>query len=129
MGKPFKIQYDFAHHVLIDWNNKLIKDEHLLGNVEQVLPQLGTEPNETPFRKIYMVGDNPESDIKGANDNGWESVLLRTGVYKDDDYNTMVAKPTVGVLIMLKMQSLKSWNHMVLKYDCEIIIVALFLEL
>ena len=44
-----------------------------------------------------MVGDNPESDIKGANDNGWESVLLRTGVYKDDDYNTMVAKPTVGV--------------------------------
>ena len=97
LGKPFKIQYDFAHHVLIDWNNKLIKDEHLLGNVEQFLPQLGTEPNETPFKKIYMVGDNPESDIKGANDNGWESVLLRTGVYKDDDYNTMVAKPTVGV--------------------------------
>lgn len=82
---------------MIDWNNKLIKDEHLLGNVEQFLPQLGTEPNETPFKKIYMVGDNPESDIKGANDNGWESVLLRTGVYKDDDYNTMVAKPTVGV--------------------------------
>ncbi|RCK56115.1 hypothetical protein Cantr_05121 [Candida viswanathii] len=96
LGKPYKIQYDFAHHVLIDWHNKLIKDEHL-ANHEQVLPQLGTEPEDTPFKKIYMVGDNPESDIKGANDNGWESVLLRTGVYKDDDYDTMIAKPTVGV--------------------------------
>lgn len=97
LGKPFKIQYDFAHHVLIDWNNKLINDEHLLNHANQILPQLGSKPNVTPFNKIYMIGDNPESDIKGANDNGWESVLLRTGVYKDEDYNTMIAKPTVGI--------------------------------
>lgn len=31
-----------------------------------------------------MVGDNPESDIRGANLHGWDSILVRTGVYKDD---------------------------------------------
>ncbi len=29
-----------------------------------------------------MVGDNPAADIAGANAHGWESILLRTGVYK-----------------------------------------------
>jgi len=33
---------------------------------------------------FYMIGDNPESDIAGANGVGWTSILVRTGVYKDD---------------------------------------------
>jgi len=28
-----------------------------------------------------MVGDNPESDIAGANAARWKSILVRTGVY------------------------------------------------
>lgn len=28
-----------------------------------------------------MVGDNPLSDIKGANDAGWKSILVRTGMF------------------------------------------------
>lgn len=95
LGKPFKIQYDFAHHVLIDWQNKLINEDF---NSEQILPILGSEPTNTPFKKIYMVGDNPASDIKGANDHGWESVLLKTGVYRDEDaIDTEAAKPTAGI--------------------------------
>ncbi|KAL7423421.1 hypothetical protein Q5752_001001 [Cryptotrichosporon argae] len=31
---------------------------------------------------VYMVGDNPASDIAGANAHGWHSILLRTGVYQ-----------------------------------------------
>eukprot|EP00892_Ulva_mutabilis_P008659 jgi/Ulvmu1/6165/UM028_0021.1 len=33
---------------------------------------------------IYMVGDNPEVDVRGANDAGhpWRSVLVRTGVFR-----------------------------------------------
>jgi len=31
---------------------------------------------------VYMVGDNPESDIAGANAHGWNSILVRTGVYR-----------------------------------------------
>ncbi|KAG7660723.1 uncharacterized protein J8A68_005685 [[Candida] subhashii] len=94
MGKPFKVQYDFAHHVLIDWKRKIDTRDF---NSKQVLPDLGAVPKDTPFRKIYMVGDNPASDIQGANDHGWESVLLRTGVYQDEDWENIIAKPTVGI--------------------------------
>lgn len=33
---------------------------------------------------IYMIGDNPKSDISGANALGdpWRSVLVRTGVFQ-----------------------------------------------
>jgi ribonucleotide monophosphatase NagD (HAD superfamily) len=31
----------------------------------------------------YMLGDNPMSDIAGANAFGWKSALVRTGVYRD----------------------------------------------
>jgi ribonucleotide monophosphatase NagD (HAD superfamily) len=32
---------------------------------------------------FYMVGDTPESDIKGANNKeGWISVLVRTGLFQ-----------------------------------------------
>ena len=40
-----------------------------------------------PLRKVYMVGDNPESDIRGANEHmsavgmEWQSILVRSGVY------------------------------------------------
>mmetsp|Transcript_18374 Transcript_18374/g.25550 ORF Transcript_18374/g.25550 Transcript_18374/m.25550 type:complete len:101 (+) Transcript_18374:248-550(+) len=31
---------------------------------------------------VYGIGDNPASDIAGANDkDGWESILLKTGVW------------------------------------------------
>ncbi|CAM9513293.1 unnamed protein product, partial [Phaeothamnion confervicola] len=37
-----------------------------------------------PLRRIYMVGDNPSGDIRGANDAGppWISNLVRTGVFQ-----------------------------------------------
>ncbi len=29
-----------------------------------------------------MIGDNPKSDIRGANEAGWHSILLRTGMFQ-----------------------------------------------
>ena len=40
------------------------------------------------LKSVYMVGDNPESDIRGANEyrspagSRWDSVLVRSGVYR-----------------------------------------------
>lgn len=40
------------------------------------------------MRSVYMVGDNPESDIRGANEykspigSKWDSILVRSGVYR-----------------------------------------------
>lgn len=92
LGKPFKVQYDYAHWVLIEWN-KILHGHKAHG----FMPQLHKEPEGLPFSKIYMVGDNPASDIHGANANGWESILLRTGVYKDSDWEHTKHRPSVGV--------------------------------
>ena len=61
-GKPFKVQYDFATELLEKENEALKQD---------VMTQ------------FYGVGDNPKSDIRGANNAGdqWTSVLVRTGVF------------------------------------------------
>ena len=32
-----------------------------------------------------MIGDTPESDIQGANQKGWVSILVRTGIFKDHE--------------------------------------------
>lgn len=93
LGKPFKVQHDFAHFVLIDQYNKI----HGAGSSESKLPKLHEAPATLPFKSIYMVGDNPLSDIAGANACGWESVLLRTGVYKDSQWPVTEHRPSIGV--------------------------------
>lgn len=92
LGKPYKIQHDYAHWVLIEWNKILHGHK-----AHKFIPQLGKAPEHSPFAKIYMVGDNPASDIHGANNSNWESILLRTGVYKDEDWETTKHRPSVGV--------------------------------
>ncbi|CDO77700.1 hypothetical protein BN946_scf184969.g51 [Trametes cinnabarina] len=62
-GKPTTATYRFAEKVLKD------RLEELQGGHVERLPT------------VYMVGDNPESDIAGANGAGWPSILVRTGVY------------------------------------------------
>ena len=37
---------------------------------------------------FYMIGDNPESDIKGANAAGWTSILVKTGIFNPKDEKT-----------------------------------------
>lgn len=74
IGKPYKQTYRYAERVL---------DAHRA----QVLGNDGSMP---PLGRVYMVGDNPESDIRGANDyespagTDWTSVLVRTGVWTAD---------------------------------------------
>ncbi|XP_020535559.1 uncharacterized protein YKR070W [Jatropha curcas] len=41
-------------------------------------------PGSPPFRTLYMIGDNPSVDIKGARQAGnpWFSILTRSGVFR-----------------------------------------------
>ena len=57
---------------------------------QQQKQQEGGEDDDAAksLRNVYMVGDNPESDIRGANEfksptkeTKWHSILVRTGVY------------------------------------------------
>lgn len=92
LGKPTKITYDYAHHVLIDWYNTMCRKD----KPNNVLPELGKSPKESPFSDVYMIGDNPASDIIGAKNYGWSSCLVKTGVYRDTDDLNLV-RPTMIV--------------------------------
>ena len=71
-GKPTQGTFEFAENRLRQHRNFLQDSEDDPGNLNSV----------------YMVGDNPESDIRGANDyksptgSRWDSILVRSGVYR-----------------------------------------------
>ncbi|KAG6040400.1 hypothetical protein E4U41_000644 [Claviceps citrina] len=72
LGKPSRFTYDYAHARLLRRHARP-----------------GTDATATPLRRVYMIGDNPESDIRGANEfcpgdgTEWLSVLVKTGVWQE----------------------------------------------
>ncbi|KAH8432853.1 uncharacterized protein LDX57_010483 [Aspergillus melleus] len=62
-GKPERATYIYADEVMKAW-------------MEQIHQQSKLPKN------IYMVGDNPASDIIGGNLYGWNTCLVRTGVFQ-----------------------------------------------
>ena len=109
LGKPEKVCYDYAHHILIDWRDVLL-GKKAPGN--QCSPELNNPPVNSPFKKVYMVGDNPESDIMGGNNYNWGTILVKTGVYQEGDFerNPEISRPSLGVFPNVKegvMQALK----------------------
>ena len=71
IGKPFQGTYEFAERQLL--RNRL--------------NAFGGHADLPLLQRVYMVGDNPESDIRGANSyrshigSSWYSILVKTGVY------------------------------------------------
>ncbi|TGZ76234.1 HAD-superfamily hydrolase [Ascodesmis nigricans] len=65
-GKPERATYTFADEVLANWMEEI--------HAENVLPE-----------NVYMVGDNPQSDIIGGNMYGWNTCLVKTGVHTGDE--------------------------------------------
>ncbi|KAF9915657.1 hypothetical protein BX616_005646 [Lobosporangium transversale] len=61
-GKPMKSTYEYAESVL-----------------DKISP---LADGDNTKRTVYVVGDNPSSDIAGANAYGWNSVLVKTGIFK-----------------------------------------------
>ncbi|KAF2661264.1 cat eye syndrome critical region protein 5 precursor [Lophiostoma macrostomum CBS 122681] len=64
-GKPEYATYKYADEVIASWMEQIHNDERLPSNV-------------------YMIGDNPASDIVGGNMYGWNTCLVRTGVYQGE---------------------------------------------
>lgn len=88
-GKPTELAYRFAEKRLRDVRTGLFKGQ---GHAIEAIP---------PLRRVYMVGDNPDSDIAGPNtyksDKGteWAGLLVKTGVWdpKRSAPFTNVTKP------------------------------------
>lgn len=60
---------------------------------------LRSQANST-INTIYMIGDNPKSDIQGANASGdhWYSILVRTGLFKGENDAIHPAKHVVDTV-------------------------------
>lgn len=65
-GKPERATYTYADEVLSSWMEEI--------HADKVLPQ-----------NVYMIGDNPQSDIIGGNMYGWNTCLVKTGVHTGDE--------------------------------------------
>ncbi|SLM34699.1 HAD-superfamily hydrolase, subfamily IIA, CECR5 [Lasallia pustulata] len=71
IGKPYRDTFLFAE-------KKLKRHRPVI---------LGKEAAKKGLKRVYMVGDNPESDIRGGNQfespsgSEWYSILVRSGVY------------------------------------------------
>jgi HAD superfamily hydrolase (TIGR01456 family) len=74
IGKPHAATYKYAERVL---------DKHRA----QMLSGHGRKVSK--LERVFMVGDNPESDIRGANEfnsshgTDWTSILVKTGVFQE----------------------------------------------
>jgi HAD superfamily hydrolase (TIGR01456 family) len=72
MGKPYQPTYEFAEKRLVAHRRHLNREENIRLN---------------PLKRVYMVGDNPASDIAGGNNyksphgTDWASILVQTGVF------------------------------------------------
>ncbi|KAI5779104.1 HAD-like domain-containing protein [Geopyxis carbonaria] len=98
IGKPHRETYEYAEDVLVKWIQAQAAD--------------GKDGEEVKLDTVYMVGDNPASDIAGANGHvsargtEWVSCLVRTGVFqaRDDDGGAKVVVDDVGAAVRWAME-------------------------
>ncbi|KAF9576112.1 Haloacid dehalogenase-like hydrolase domain-containing 5 [Mortierella alpina] len=80
-GKPLNTTYKYAEALL-----------------DKIAPlQVGPEGRPSK-RTVYAVGDNPYADIAGANGYGWNSVLVKTGVYMPKGFENHHVHPASAVV-------------------------------
>ncbi|ERF76201.1 hypothetical protein EPUS_07401 [Endocarpon pusillum Z07020] len=83
IGKPSALTYEFAEKRLDRYRRDLI--------CQTMGSEMATPGTIRDLKKVYMVGDNPESDIMGANNHKsqrgteWVSVLVKTGVFREGE--------------------------------------------
>ncbi|KAG0245753.1 HAD-like domain-containing protein [Mortierella sp. GBAus27b] len=80
-GKPMTTTYKYAESLL-----------------DKIAPLTTGPDGQTPKRTVYAVGDNPYADIAGANAYGWNSVLVKTGVFKTRGYENHHEHPATAVV-------------------------------
>lgn len=91
-GKPYSSQYRWAENMLAIEANRLGYDESF---VQELKAHASTDKvlshrvNDSSEIICFGIGDNPKSDIRGANAAGshWRSILVRTGLFKSSKVN------------------------------------------
>ncbi|PWY97998.1 HAD-superfamily hydrolase [Testicularia cyperi] len=129
-GKPHRITYDYANELLRELviktasasvstssTSSSTSASNRSGNGNGNGDGKGQEAARAEAAKqlgpsVWMVGDNTESDIAGAIGYGWNSALVRTGVYKDAS-GPPNHQPTIlvdNVEVAVKEAIRREWN-------------------
>ncbi|KAJ3138155.1 hypothetical protein HK100_000088 [Physocladia obscura] len=90
-GKPHKPTYDFAKHAIDTYAAELY----------------GADALQDSGRLYFGIGDNPESDIEGANRAGWTSVLVKTGVYEGGKHEANLLVDNVEEAMLIPTENRK----------------------
>ncbi|KAI4188299.1 MAG: hypothetical protein LQ346_005341 [Caloplaca aetnensis] len=99
IGKPSQSTFEFAEKRLLEHRAELVRKSRAAARGVKD-GELEAEGEGKGIRKVYMVGDNPESDIAGGNGyrsprgSKWDTVLVRSGVYNGGE---PAHKPSVVV--------------------------------
>lgn len=72
------------------------------------------QKNNIEMTNIYMIGDNPESDIAGGNKKGWTTILVKTGCFdgtkqrndKKNPANYVVDDFTAALKLIYKLEKI-----------------------
>ena len=100
VGKPTPTTFAFA-------------ERKLVAHRQTLLGSSGEEYAQSKLENVYMVGDNPASDIRGANlykspsGTAWDSILVKTGVYKSGtkpEYVPKVIARDVSAAVQLALE-------------------------
>ncbi|KAL4575146.1 hypothetical protein LXL04_021988 [Taraxacum kok-saghyz] len=80
--------FNSIHHKPLEYTSFGKPNPFVFKNAESILKQL--QQKSQNFETLYMIGDNPLVDVKGATQAGhpWFSILTRTGVFKGKDNHT-----------------------------------------
>ncbi|KAK7923012.1 hypothetical protein PG985_007083 [Apiospora marii] len=79
IGKPSEATFMYGERTLKAFHDKMCRTQAI---------EDGSSGGPTAIRTVYMIGDNPDSDIVGANKYksrmgaAWKSILVETGVYQ-----------------------------------------------
>ncbi|KAJ0046455.1 hypothetical protein Pint_06142 [Pistacia integerrima] len=81
--------------------------------LSQSLPSSIADNASHPFKTLYMIGDNPSVDIKGARQAGhpWFSVLTRTGVFKGSGNDAEFPADLASAIIHIYKFSMQKFKH------------------
>ncbi|KAF8402786.1 hypothetical protein HHK36_010877 [Tetracentron sinense] len=88
--------FNRIHHNALEYTSFGKPNPFVFKNAEAILRHLQSasyhvmtngHPGCHPFKTLYMIGDNPSVDIKGARQAGhpWFSILTRTGVFRGEE--------------------------------------------
>ena len=86
-GKPYRSAYEYAEQKVVHRLHTMYDDD---------LKGVAIQDN---LKRVYMVGDNPASDITGANSfqspegRKWLSILVRSGVWRGEKPKNELEKP------------------------------------